>query len=157
MQAWWAMPFMTPDKADSPPRGFTTSFTVVPLLTYFLATCIVLWIWGISSHYVRDYLELTVRELASAAVRGLKSVFGYAKETKFPDMQMHRPGWRSGFVEDWTPEFMKNWKFDIIEDWTPGFIKDSKFGIIENWNYSLNRWKLERGLRKRRRDQESRI
>ncbi|KAI4591600.1 hypothetical protein KJ359_012784 [Pestalotiopsis sp. 9143b] len=157
LAAWWAMPFMTPDKADSPPRGFTTSFTVVPLLTYFLATCIVLWIWGISSHYVRDYLELTVRELASAAVRGLKSVFGYAKETKFPDMQMHRPGWRSGFVEDWTPEFMKNWKFDIIEDWTPGFIKDSKFGIIENWNYSLNRWKLERGLRKRRRDQESRI
>lgn len=127
------MPFMTPDKVDSPPRGFTTSFTVVPLLTYVLATCIVLWIWGISSHYARDYLELTVREFVSAIVGALKLVFGYAKASRFQNMQIH--------LEGWTPDFVKNWQN----------------GIIENWKYSLNRWKLQRGVRRRRRDQESRI
>ncbi|KAM0818678.1 hypothetical protein AB5N19_04490 [Seiridium cardinale] len=109
MAAFWAMPFMTPDKADSPPKGFTTSFTVVPLLTYILATCIVLWIWGISSHYVRDYIELTVRDFASAAVRDLKSAFANVKESRFAKIPRTDRDWTFGIIENWRYSFHR-WK-----------------------------------------------
>ncbi len=101
------MPFMTPDKADSPPTGFTMSFTVVPLLTYILAACIVLWIWGISSHYVRDYIELTARDFTLATIRDLALAFAYVKESRFANI--HPKDWTFGIIGNWKYPF-RRWK-----------------------------------------------
>lgn len=118
---------MTLDKADTSPKGFAISFTVIPLLTYILATCIVLWIWGISPYYVRDCIKLTARDFASATVRDLALTFGYVK----------------GYVKEsrFTKIHPKAWKF----------------GIVGNWKYPFRRWKNLTGTKGSKYDQEAQI
>ncbi|KAI0965457.1 hypothetical protein F4678DRAFT_452666 [Xylaria arbuscula] len=47
----WTIPFLQTNSSDPTPKGFMESFVVVPVLTYLLSGCIILYFWATSSRH----------------------------------------------------------------------------------------------------------
>ncbi|KAK9421753.1 hypothetical protein SUNI508_05354 [Seiridium unicorne] len=76
MATFWAIPFLTTGAEISVPRGFTSSFVVVPTLTYLLSAIFIIYVWSRSSRSSGGFVPVWVGDAAGFLVAVTKLASG---------------------------------------------------------------------------------